>query len=655
MSTVERVVRASSLFAAACLVLARAGSATGSEPLAVWTQPATVRVFQNAPVLPLGAAQVSAARNETEAFQVVVHGGTTGVTGVDAVVSDLVDGAGHVIPASRVTFYREQFVHVDIPSFMGGVLLNPRAVGDYPDALVPFVDPYDPAHPRLGAPFDVAAATAQPLWVDVEVPIDAPSAIYTGTVTVTADGGRSATVPVELTVWDFAIPSERHVDTAYGFGWGGVLDYHGGQDGAWDEHSLAVLRNYENELHRHRVDETDIDQGVPSPFVFGPDGHLLPVDWSAYDATVGPRLDGSYFPDGVPVRRFNAAFFRPGHGGGLEGSLSDAQYSEAAAAYAAHLKEKGWFDRVYVYTKDEPWMDPSTYPLIVADVALMVAGDPDWKGHMMSTMWFDETLAGSIDIWVPNTTVYDDFFVGWIGLRWPGREVYDQRRALGEKLWLYVCNCTWPPYAGYDIDTTFNYEPRILMWGAWMERATGFLYWRTNYWSDDPWSKVIDPEAFPLVARNGDGFLFYPGDHDGTAAPAGSPPGIAIDGPIGTLRLKATRDGMEDWEMFLLATQVAGEDAVRALVSQAYTQLGDFILPPLYDPFHPPWTLDERVVRQVREQIAALIAPPPPPTGGCRVGGPNGDSAAGDGALVVVGWVLAGVRRGWRVRRSADG
>ncbi|MBK7974405.1 MAG: hypothetical protein IPK07_14380 [Deltaproteobacteria bacterium] len=97
--------------------------------------------------------------------------------------------------------------------------------------------------------------------------------------------------------------------------------------------------------------------------------------------------------------------------------------------------------------------------------------------------------------------------------------------------------------------------------------------------------------------------------------------------------------------MFLLASQVAGEEAVRAIVSQAYTQLGDFILPPLYDPFQPPWTLDERVVRQVREQVAALIAPPPPPAGGCRVGVPSSNGTAGEGLLAVVGWAVVGAAR----------
>lgn len=616
----------------------------------VWVRPATARVFPDDPVLPLGPAAFAAARNESEGFQVVVHGGDTGLSGVDASIGELRDAAGHGIGADRVRLYREDFVTVTLPSFLGGVLLNPRAVGEYPDPLIPFQDPYDPAHPPLGAPFDVPAGRAQPIWVTVDVPEDTPSAVYEGTLTVTAAGRDAVAVPVQLTVWDFAIPRERTIQTAYGLSWNAVLDFHGGPDGTWDADGLAALQNYDEELHRHRVDQTDPAQRVPTPFQFDGAGELLPVDWSQFDAVMGPRLDGSYYQDGVGIAGFNVGFFDPGTSGGLQSSLTDAQYSAAAAALAHHLKEKGWFDKAYVYTKDEPWMDNDAYPRIVADVALMKAGDPDWAGHFLSTSYFDSRLEGSIDLWVPNTTVYDEFFVGWIGIQFPGRAVYDARRALGEKLWFYVCNCTFPPYAGYDIDTTYNYEPRILMWASWFEHASGFLYWRTNRWvTEDPWHQLIDPEAFPLVARNGDGFLFYPGDHDGREAPAGSPPSIAIDGPIGTVRLEATRDGLEDWEMFKLASAVAGEDAVRAIVAEAYKQPGAFFIPPSYNPFDPPWTLQEAEVRSVRERVAALIAPPP--TGGCAIASGRAARSASDAACVLTTLAALAVARRRTSRR----
>jgi len=556
-------------------------------------------------------AAVSAARNEAEAFQVIVSGGENGLSQVNATAGDLVGPNGRTIPGDQVILFRQHYVRVTIPSFLCGVTGNPRKTGEYPDPLIPFFDPYKPGQHPLGAPFDVAPGRNQPIYVEVKVPEDCQAGTYKGHLTVTAQGDAPVEVPITLTVWDFSIPRERSVSTAYGLSWNNILSYHGGPDGAWDADSLIILKHYEDELHRHRLDATNIAQDVGNPFRFDESGDLLPVDWSAYDAAIGPRIDGSYFSDGVGARRFNTGFFRPGNTGGMEGNLSEDQYKAASAEFATHLKEKGWMDHAYVYVSDEPFLNPEEYARIVLHVKLMKEADPDWDRHFLVTNWYWKGLDGSIGIWCPDTSKYDSWFLGFLGINFPGRDVYPSRFEKGEELWFYVCNCTFPPYAGYDIDTTKAYEPRILMWGAWFEGASGFLYWRTNYWqTEDPWGTVIDPVSFPLVARNGDGFLMYPGDHNGTAAPAGSPEGIAIDGPIPSLRLKATRDGLEDWEMFLIACTVAGKDAVRSAVSRAYTKPGSFPLSPVYNPTDPPWTYSEEVVRQVREEVARLIEPP---------------------------------------------
>jgi hypothetical protein len=495
-------------------------------------------------------AVLRAARNESESFQMALRDDEEAVLGVDAVVSNLWGPPGSVIPRENVRLYREHLVEVTIPSFRFGVVGNPRWVGEYPDPLVPFRDPYDPTHPPVGAPFDVPVGRSLAIWVEVEAPADAAPGIYVGALTVTSENQGPTVVPILLQVWDIAIPAERRVATSYGFSHNLVLDYHGGPDGRWDEESQRILQRYEDELHGHRVDTTRLHYGVSTPFRFDENGELLPVDWSAYDAAVGPRLSGEYYSDGIGPARFNAGFFCPGRRGGLEESLTDEQYQACAAAFAAHLVEMGWMDRAYIYVRDEPFLEPISYLRIAEDIALMVEADPAWEGRFLCTSFYTDLLAGSIGIWCPDTIYYDEWYLGWLGIRFYGREEFPERFALGEELWFYVCNANMPPYAGYDIDSLYAYEPRMLMWQSWYEGATGFLYWRTNYWQrEDPWGTLIDPVTFPIIARNGDGFLLYPGDHDGTAAPAGSPEEIALDGPVGTVRLKATRDGLEDWEL----------------------------------------------------------------------------------------------------------
>jgi hypothetical protein len=198
-----------------------------------------------------------------------------------------------------------------------------------------------------------------------------------------------------------------------------------------------------------------------------------------------------------------------------------------------------------------------------------------------------------------------------------GADFYAERTATtDEELWLYVCNANFPPAAGYDIDTAIGYEPRMVKWGAWYEGASGFLYWRTNYWvDDDPWNVFRNVEQFThFGARNGDGFLLYPGDHDGTSAPLGSPEWLAIDGPIESYRLKQIRDGLEDWELFELAQELGGGDYARAQVARAHTRFGDFFaedcsgdVPRSYCPDDQPWTLDQDVLLEARRNVVAKV------------------------------------------------
>src|SRR5579872_69177 len=159
-------------------------------------------------------AKIKAARNETEAFQIVVHAGDGGLKGVNAAASDLKAGS-LIIDRKNISLFREHYVTVRIPS--------PRSKeqpGLIPDALIPFPEPgaKPPARPPRypSAPFTVAPASNQPIWVEVRVPRDAAPGEYKGTITVTAEGENPIDVPVTLTVWDFVLPDTPTLRTNFG-------------------------------------------------------------------------------------------------------------------------------------------------------------------------------------------------------------------------------------------------------------------------------------------------------------------------------------------------------------------------------------------------------------------------------------------------------
>jgi hypothetical protein len=110
----------------------------------------------------------SALRGEYLSFQIGLWAARATVNNVHVAVADLHGPAGALIPASAMTCFN-----------LGGV--------DY-----------------TGQPFshrvDVAQGRVQPLWMGLDIPVDAKPGVYRGAVTVSADGVPPQTVPLAITV-----------------------------------------------------------------------------------------------------------------------------------------------------------------------------------------------------------------------------------------------------------------------------------------------------------------------------------------------------------------------------------------------------------------------------------------------------------------------
>jgi len=567
--------------------------------------PATRKILPESPMPEARKIEIGLCRNEYEAFQIAVRA-PRGATVLAVSVPE-----ASPLDVFEVTVYREHYLNVANES-SGSLTDHERLPGFYPDPLIPAVDPYDPEHARpVGLPYDLAPGETAVLWVEFYASPAVTPGLHEGAVVVETTEGeghmQTTEIAVRIEAWDVDLP--RTVATAFGFGHDRARNYHGGPEGDPTANYGEIVKRYYQALREHHIDPTT----PPTPdiaFVFDAEDDLLPVDWSAYDEALEPWMTGSYL-GGEGVARFNIGRFRPGSG---TGSMTETQYVKAARAYAEHLQEKGWWDRAYVYATDEPWLNggTETWDEIVHDIDLLLQATPDWRYKTLITGSYVDLVGDRVGIWCPVTPMYEDWF--YTGGSMAGREEYAERFAKGESLWFYACNANLPPYAGYDIDTAIGYEPRIVKWGAWFEHATGFLYWRVSYWvQDDPWNVYMNLEEFgELFARNGDGFLLYPGDHNGTAGGKGSPEWLTLDGPIVSYRLKQVRDGLEDWELFRMSEKMGGEAYARAQVARAYTRFGDFTFekcpgPGTYCPDDQPWTLDENLLLDVRKNLGRKV------------------------------------------------
>jgi hypothetical protein len=195
------------------------------EPL-FWTASAmeAIELNQPSPILSdndsarLRKVQLRAARGEYEPFQIVVQATPGNLNNINIKVSDLEDANGSVITQSNITLYREHYIKLDRPSYPGWPANPTRGKGWYADGLIPFVDP-DTGKDIQGAeidavPFNLAAGTNQPIWVDIFVPQDTAPGDYHGKFTIESDRGKSEG-EIDLTVWNFTLPTQPSLDSAF--------------------------------------------------------------------------------------------------------------------------------------------------------------------------------------------------------------------------------------------------------------------------------------------------------------------------------------------------------------------------------------------------------------------------------------------------------
>jgi len=130
-------------------------------------------------------------------------------------------------------------------------------------------------------------------------------------------------------------------------------------------------------------------------------------------------------------------------------------------------------------------------------------------------------------------------------------------------------------------------------WVAWRYRIRGLLYWGgMSYWTavDDPWTdpatygdlKALRQGKKGAAVFNGEGTLVYPGRDAG------------LDGIVPSLRLKALRDAIEDYEYLALLERAGRGDAAQAVVESLASSWY-------------AWDKNPEAYQQARARLASMI------------------------------------------------
>lgn len=561
-----KVVRRSIKACALALVVALVPSTAAAAPsVGVADSLETVRPeasFSGPP-----AAAISAAQNEFESFQVVVAAGPEAVEGLEVSLAEPLTGSDGTIPAANVVIYREAYIDLERQSDLEG------DTGRWPDALIPAVDPYF-GEARDAFPVDVPGDETRVAWIDVLVPAGQPAGTYEGALSVTASGGFSTRVPVELEVRDFGLPSTSTLESA--FGAYNICEQHIGHYCARDERGWALQSLYARAALENRVTISTSAYQAPAPeqaeaFT----QHLLPLFQGA-----SPENDaGSLLPVRLPGAQLTSVDIDSGR------AFVDDWKREASAG--------GFRDRAFLYACDEPSENEELWRTCKRRAR---NGHPGWPAlDVLITATIDSATrfgaAKLIDILVPLVNDMHDK---------PGspragdqRSLYDDFLALpGKRLWIYnACpshGCSgdrggddpyWAGWPSYVIDQPAS-EHRAMGVIAYEYGATGELYFDMTHDLATAWR---DQRSF---GGNGDGTLFYPGRPERI--------GGTHDIPVESIRLKRIRDGREDYEYLRLLEAAGGGEEAMAIARALF--------PTMYETDVSP-----AAFRAARDELAAAI------------------------------------------------
>jgi len=467
------------------------------------------------------------AKNEYEGAQVIIKADENGLKNVKVNVTDLKHSNGSdIMTKDSIKIYKEHYMNVTEPT------APELKAGWYPDALIP-----------LTKEFDVEASQNQGIWITVNVPKGQAAGTYTGKVEIQSEG-KSTNVPIEFNVWDFELPDEKSTKTAFAIWFNQVANYYGLQYGTkeyWDMQEKYYW--FQNE--------------------YGAAPQDLPIP----SENVDEYVEGvKRFNSNPKVSGFRLPFYDKKDENG--NTVIDWDKNKELVD---KLRAQNLLGKAYYYVGG--WIDEPTgdkFPLVREICQKLKEIAPEVR-HVV-TREPVKALWGSVDTWAPILYYYD-------------RTTAHNRQALGEHVWWYTCVNPKHPYPSYHIDDDLL-GARLLTWMQKDNDVEGNLYWATTifqkydlkqgkYVERDVWN---DPKAFP--GANGDGFLLYPGKAED----------VGFDGPVGTIRLEAIRDGLEDYEYLVMlekkiqdkitelgiGDQVKAADVMQYFYDQLYEQIDKY-------------------------------------------------------------------------------
>ena len=485
----------------------------------IWSSPSTVKyMLDDAPVTDYGKEMnLSLAANEKESAQLTVTS-KVNIRNYEISVGDLTDGNGHVIAKENVSVFVEKYLNVST------VTTTFRA-GYYPDALVPYESVKQAKEDRI------KAGQNQTFLFTVSAPENAAAGNYSATVTLKLNG-ETKTTKLNVTVYDFAIPTESHSRTSF-FLWYDQFMYQ--CDNVTDElidNYIDFMLDYRVNTSIGRIGQYTNKELVKKHIEFAKDERVNTIDLPFVYVT--DTVDGKNFTsfDYDGLKYFLTEIIRA--------SSNENNYVKKFKLSFNALDEPGtgkyenvrYVHQRFLRLKKELAADETLFPVGAKDdVKAALLQIPNACTTSYKEV-LDRHISGDdygVDSWCGTYDWYDTE---------SNRYRLEQATEQGDGSWWYGCIQPTNPYPTYHIDDNLL-SARALNWMMMDYGIQGNHYWAVNIWSvysgkytyRDVWNEAL---AFPGAV--GDGYLIYPGSRYG------------LNTAIASIRLEAIRDGLEDYE-----------------------------------------------------------------------------------------------------------
>jgi hypothetical protein len=439
----------------------------------------------------VSAIDLSGARGETVDVQIIVHAPASGLTNVNISATDLTAPGGETIPASNITLYREYYVTVTGSANYGGGSNPPLGSGTYAEPLIPFSDP------ETGAPLCRTSATLkacnaritagenQPYWIDLAIPHG---------IATSPSGSYTGNIFITSTQGTVTISVALMV-------WNFELPTQPSELSLWTlwpPSAGNTTSSVARALMRNKV-----------------------MSW--YDEAANASSDKS--SSGLNRSGLDGYFhFQVKCNGSHSNFPSAVEIDSAAAEFPETLP-------LDLYVGDELNDCPEGYAALKTIASHVHAANRTVKTILTvnapDAKLFDDGHGRSvIDHWVLLDSVEK-----WPMLPFTGR---------GD-LWSYTsCNTGYGSTPEWLVDYPPINERIQAGFLNWTQGATGILYYRADGWTAGntigSWNNLDTYACGSGISRSGDGIFLYP------------PGPIASSEPAPGIRLKAIRDGIQDYE-----------------------------------------------------------------------------------------------------------